>query len=222
MSVKRISIVLLALVIVSGFITLGVKDAVKTKDSLDFQKVELKSKQSDIQELNIQYDKLNTQLNKASQDTNTSKDQVKKLQDEKQQLEDQKKQLENQLQARIETKNKLALAAQSVVAKATATSVASAASVDGGGVDCGNQSSAKAFIYCNESGNTPDKWNGSGCFGLGQDCNGIVFNQCGVSYSCQDEYFTGYMSRRYGSWEAAKAHWLARVPINGRDVGNWW
>jgi hypothetical protein len=30
------------------------------------------------------------------------------------------------------------------------------------------------------------------------------------------------MNQRYGSWQAAKSHWLARVPINGRDVGNWW
>lgn len=30
------------------------------------------------------------------------------------------------------------------------------------------------------------------------------------------------MLRRYGTWAAAKAHWLARVPINGVDHGNWW
>ena len=30
------------------------------------------------------------------------------------------------------------------------------------------------------------------------------------------------MLKRYGSWEAAKEHWIARVPIDGKDVGNWW
>jgi hypothetical protein len=30
------------------------------------------------------------------------------------------------------------------------------------------------------------------------------------------------MQRRYKTWQNAKAHWIARVPINGKDVGNWW
>jgi len=78
------------------------------------------------------------------------------------------------------------------------------------------------FIYQHESGNDPSKENSIGCFGIGQDCNGIVKNRCGVDYACQDEYFTDYMKRRYGSWEIAKAFWLSRVPIKGKDVGNWW
>lgn len=81
---------------------------------------------------------------------------------------------------------------------------------------------AKAFIYEHESGNIPWKRNSIGCYGLGQDCNGIVEARCGADYSCQDEFFTDYMLQRYGSWEAARSFWLARVPINGKDVGNWW
>lgn len=81
---------------------------------------------------------------------------------------------------------------------------------------------AKAFIYQNESGNSPAAQNMSGCYGLGQDCNGIVETKCGTDYSCQDAFFTDYMLRRYKTWQAAKSFWLARVPINGQDVGNWW
>lgn len=84
------------------------------------------------------------------------------------------------------------------------------------------ENEAKLWLYHHESGNNPDRTNSIGCYGLGQDCNGIVRDLCGADYACQDEYFTSYMLRRYGSWEAAKAFWLARVPINGVDYGNWW
>ncbi|BAS17604.1 hypothetical protein AHiyo8_59070 [Arthrobacter sp. Hiyo8] len=76
-----------------------------------------------------------------------------------------------------------------------------------------------------ESSNRTDAVNSAGCIGLGQDCNGVLATRCPdwqTTYQCQDEYFTGYMRSRYKTWAAAKAHWLARVPINGRDVGNWW
>lgn len=82
--------------------------------------------------------------------------------------------------------------------------------------------SAKMFIYMHESNNDPTRMNSIGCYGIGQDCNGIVYNLCGADYTCQDEYFTNYMKKRYGSWENAKAFWLACVPINGHSVGNWW
>lgn len=72
---------------------------------------------------------------------------------------------------------------------------------------------AKAFIYSHESGNNPNATNPNGCYGIGQDCNGVVRGQCGADYACQDAYFTSYMARRYGSWEAALAFWKA----NG-----WW
>jgi hypothetical protein len=81
---------------------------------------------------------------------------------------------------------------------------------------------AKAFIYQKESGNRPHAQNSIGCYGLGQDCNGQVKDKCGADYACQDAFFTSYMLRRYGTWSAAKSFWLARTPINGRDVGHWW
>lgn len=84
---------------------------------------------------------------------------------------------------------------------------------------------AKQFIYFKESTNTLDAVNTSGCKGLGQDCNGELEIDCPnwkTDYACQDAYWDRYMSSRYGTWQNAKAHWLARIPIDGRDVGNWW
>lgn len=72
---------------------------------------------------------------------------------------------------------------------------------------------AKAFIYAHESGNNPNATNPSGCYGLGQDCNGVLRTSCGADYACQDAYFDGYAIRRYGSWEGAYAFWLSH---------HWW
>jgi LysM repeat protein len=66
---------------------------------------------------------------------------------------------------------------------------------------------AKAFIYAHESGNNPNATNPSGCYGLGQDCNGRVRALCGADYACQDEFFTNYAMSRYGSWAGALAFW---------------
>ena len=37
-----------------------------------------------------------------------------------------------------------------------------------------SSNAAKAFIYAKESGNNPAATNPSGCFGIGQDCNGVL------------------------------------------------
>lgn len=73
--------------------------------------------------------------------------------------------------------------------------------------------SAKAYIYARESGNNPNATNPNGCYGLGQDCNGVVRGQCGADYACQDQFFTNYAMRRYGSWENALAFWQSH---------HWW
>lgn len=67
--------------------------------------------------------------------------------------------------------------------------------------------------------------NSIGCIGLGQDCNGQLALQCPdwrTNRDCQETFWEAYMQRRYGSWAKAKAHWQARVPIAGKDVGHWW
>ena len=76
-----------------------------------------------------------------------------------------------------------------------------------------SSNAAKAYIYNRESGNNPNATNPTGCYGIGQDCNGVLRTQCGADYACQDAYFDRYAASRYGSWEAAYAFWQA----NG-----WW
>ncbi|MFZ1249137.1 MAG: LysM domain-containing protein [Candidatus Saccharimonadales bacterium] len=76
-----------------------------------------------------------------------------------------------------------------------------------------DSNAAKAFIYSRESGNNPNATNPNGCYGLGQDCNGVLRAQCGADYACQDAYFEGYAQRRYGGWDGAYAFWQAN---------HWW
>jgi len=88
-----------------------------------------------------------------------------------------------------------------------------------------SEAEAKAYIFRRESSNRLEAENQYGCKGLGQDCNGRLIVECPnwkTDRKCQEVFFGKYVARRYGSWEAAKTFWDARVPINGRDVGNWY
>jgi len=76
-----------------------------------------------------------------------------------------------------------------------------------------SSNAAKAFIYAHESGNNPNATNPNGCYGIGQDCNGVLRTMCGADYACQDAYFTRYAMARYGSWEGAYAFWQSH---------HWW
>jgi LysM repeat protein len=72
---------------------------------------------------------------------------------------------------------------------------------------CGDNDSAN-YIYRHESGCNTSAMNAGGCYGIGQDCNGIVSARCGADYACQNEYFTNYVNNRYGGWDGAYAFWL--------------
>lgn len=133
MKVTKIALVILAVLIVGGLIYIGVKDAAKNKDFDNLQKVQIKSREADIKELDVKYDVLNKELHKASTEKNVNQEQLDKLNQEKQELENQKKDLEAQLQAKLEQKSKLALASSEAVNTLTATQTASAAPANSGG-----------------------------------------------------------------------------------------
>lgn len=68
--------------------------------------------------------------------------------------------------------------------------------------NCGSDPN-QILVYTRESGCSTTATNSQGCYGLGQDCNGIVRSLCGSDWTCQNNYFTNYMLSRYGSWAAA-------------------
>ena len=88
-----------------------------------------------------------------------------------------------------------------------------------------SEQEAKEFIYFKESSNNLAAQNSGGCKGLGQDCNGqleVICPDWTINYACQDKFFNNYVAKRYSNWVNAYNHWIARIPINGKDVGNWY
>lgn len=80
------------------------------------------------------------------------------------------------------------------------------------------ETEAKEYIYFKESTHRIDAVNpSSGACGIGQSlpCSKMesVCPDWRTSYDCQNQWFTEYMDRRYGSWENAKSFHLT----NG-----WW
>lgn len=68
----------------------------------------------------------------------------------------------------------------------------------------------KQFIYSHESGCNTDRWNASGCYGIGQACPASKIAYCGADFACQDAWFTDYANRAYGGWEGAYNAWLSK------------
>lgn len=133
------------------------------------------------------------QLDKQKKEIQQSNKSVEDIKKELEKIKSEKAEVEKQLEAKRNTPKVYAEAAQEPV-----QAVVSYES------SCGDP---KSCIYDKESGNNPAAMNSIGCYGIGQDCNGIVLNQCGTDYACQDAYFTDYMSRRYGTWEHAWEVW---------------
>ena len=75
----------------------------------------------------------------------------------------------------------------------------------------------------NESGWNPYSRNGSsGACGLGQAMPCSKMDCESWDYECQVDWTINYVANRYKTPSKALAHWNARVPINGKDVGNWY
>lgn len=215
MSVKRIILVLATIAAMSIFGYIGFADAVKTKDSLEFQKVELNSKQSEIKELNVKYEQLNQDLDKATEQKGENQEEVERLQKEKEQLEQQKRDLEAQLQAKLEQKSKLAQASEQIVNTATLTQTAYAESGSGCewlkgklanmGVSSGDIPAAISIAQ-KESNCRPVAQNPGGA------CNIFQELPCGKwgGLSNTDAHLQGaitYANNRYGGWWQAHSFW---------------
>lgn len=220
---KRILYIVAALAMI-GYAGLAIRYAGKAND-LHINQVKLHDTTRDLKQLQLDYQVTNTKLQQELQNNTVDQQKVEQLKADSDKQQQRIQELEAQLQARAKQKAEEKAKADELAARAlntvTLTRTASAQAATGG-IDCKSQTTAKAFIYCHESGNNPAAVNAGGCRGLGQACPGSKL-PCGSNdYACQDEWFTNYMLGRYGSWENAKAHWLARIPVGGRDVGNWW
>lgn len=108
-----------------------------------------------------------------------------------------------------------ALAAKKLADAAAAQAAAAQTAVQQAVVAPVSSDYYKQWIYNEESGNDPSRWNSSGCLGVGQACPASkLLAVCPtMDYACEDNFFTNYMVSRYGSWYAAYEFHIA----NG-----WW
>ena len=183
---------LLAVLIVLGFVGLAVSHITTSKQKLQIEKIELKSKEAQLIELNQKYDdvlKLQTKTEAEKQQ------QLEKIK----QLESDRERLQRELQAKankyLADSQKLNTAAQNV----SGTQKVSAAGCTG--------NVYKDYIYMHESGCRTTAVNSIGCRGIGQACPGSKL-PCGDDFACQDAWFSNYAITRYGSWENAYNFWV--------------
>lgn len=187
---KRKLILVIALIAFTAFCVSAIT---RNKEHLEFQKVEIQSKEAEIKQLQIDYESLGTKQKEILEKHNASQGEIDKLNKEKEDLIDRQKQLEEQLSVKLEQ--------QRLAKIKSATPVASAA------VGCNTGNQYKDFIYMKESGCNPSAVNSIGCRGIGQACPGSKL-PCGADFACQDAWFSNYAIQRYGSWEAAHSFWL--------------
>jgi hypothetical protein len=194
----NIRLVLAALLVV-GFTALGISDITKKNDKIQLKNIELKSTSTKLKTLELKYDHLQVELNKTDA-TNEAK--IKQLESEKQHLEQERQRLEKEVAVKAEAKRVAALKLQNAATAATGTATAYAASNG----YCGDNQ-YKQFIYQHESGCNTNRWNSSGCYGIGQSCPASKIAHCGADFACQDAWFSNYAVSRYGSWAGAYAFW---------------
>jgi len=198
---KRIYLIVAAIFLI-GFAMLGVNDINTKENKIQLKEVQLQDTSAELKRLQLRYELLNTELQNVDR---SNKEQIQKLEDEKKHLENEKQRLEAEVQAKAEAKR---VAAQRVQQAAQSVSVTQRASAAPQGVTgCGSDPDQQ-FIYQRESGCRTNAINASsGACGLGQ---ALPCGKMGCSLSdwnCQNNWFTGYMRQRYGSWANARAFW---------------
>ncbi len=192
---KKHLITALQVILVVGFIGLGVANRVQADHKVKIQDIQLKSKQSDLIQLENKFDLLNKELEQKNIDAEKAKQLETEKADLQKQLEKAQSDLQAKAKAKADTQAKIAQAVPKITQKVYAS--------------CADP---KSCIYAKESGNRTTAVNSIGCRGLGQACPGSKL-PCGDDYACQDAYFTNYAITRYGSWANAWEFWKGH---------NWW
>lgn len=182
---------LLAILVVVGFVGIAVSYITTHKQKIQIQKIELKSKEAQLIELNQRYDEV---LQLQTKSEAEKQEQLKKIQ----QLESDRERLQRELQAKASK-----YLAESQKLNTATRSVSGVGSASAG---CGDNQ-YKSYIYMHESGCRTTAVNSIGCRGIGQACPGSKL-PCGDDFACQDAYFSNYAINRYGSWEKAYQFWV--------------
>jgi len=145
------------------------------------------------------------ELDKKIKETELKTQNIEQLNQIKQDLEKQKADLEKQLQAKLQQKQKVAVAYAATPVKPVKPTAPPKPSITI--ANCGDNEYAN-YIYMKESGCRTTALNPIGCYGIGQSCPASKIAHCGSDYTCQNAWFSNYAITRYGSWEKAYQFWL--------------
>lgn len=206
--------------IVVGFAALGINNIVTTNNQVQLREVQLKSANSELKQLQLDYDQLNLNLDKALHTKQENADEVKKLREQKQKLEKRQQELEQQLSAKREAAK---LAAAKTQAAASFSGVAYAA---GGNKDSWLAASGIPkgewgyvdWIVSRESG-----WDPCAYYPGQSNCNARPVNACGLVQQNPCHKIPGdwrdpvaalkwqyqYVKDRYGGYAQAVSYWQA-------------
>lgn len=185
-----------AILLVIGFLGLAVQHITHDKQKIQIQKIELKSKEAKLIELNAKYDEALQLQTKTETEKQQQLNKIKELETDRERLQRELQAKANKYLAQSQKFNTVAQNASGVVHAA--------------GCNTGNP--YKDFIYMRESRCRTTAVNSIGCRGLGQACPGSKL-PCGADFACQDAWFSNYAITRYGSWERAYQVWVAN---------SWW
>lgn len=203
---KKTINILIAVLIVSGFIYIGLHNIVTTHQDIKLKEIQLQDASAKLKQLNQDYNNL-------LKEKNVDKVKLKEL-------EEQKKKLESDLQAKLDRQEKEKIAIQNV---ARLSSVVSAASSDKqalmsmAGISPSDYTFVD-YILTKESGWRVNAVNrSSGATGLCQSLPASKMASSGSDYLInpvtQLKWCNGYAIGRYGSWSNAYNFWLAN---------HWW
>lgn len=208
--------VLLSIALV-GFIVLGVTNVRESNQKLQLNEIELKSKETQLIELNQKYDEVIDLKTKTQKE---KEEQHRKIQE----LEKQRERLERELQAKLDKKaadkEKLARAAQKASGVGTASAASGSCSdwMAAAGIA---QTEATNKLILKESGCNPRAVNpSSGACGIPQayPCSKLP-NGVNTDPVTQLRWMDTYVKGRYGSWDNALSTWYSRC---GSRQGCWY
>lgn len=203
---KKTINILIAILIVSGFIYIGLHNIVTAHQDIKLKEIQLQDASAKLKQLNQDYNNL-------LKEKNVDKVKLKEL-------EEQKKKLESDLQAKLDRQEKEKIAIQNAT---RLSSVVSAASSDKqtlmsmAGISPSDYTFVD-YILTKESGWRVNAVNrSSGATGLCQSLPASKMASSGSDYLTnpitQLKWCNGYAIGRYGSWSNAYNFWLAN---------HWW
>lgn len=195
---------ILAVLIVGGFIYLGVTNIIKHDNEIKLQDIQLKDSSAKLKELNEQYNNL---LQQKEVDSNKLKE-----------LDKQKQELEKQLQSKLERQEQERIALQQKSSQVVTASVVASASSDKYSIMRQSGISESDFQAVDYIISKESSWrhlavnSSSGATGLCQSLPASKMASAGADYLTnpvtQLRWCDSYAKTRYGGWWPAYNFWL--------------